>query len=333
MQAQSSTNSALTAEIHKSRCLYFQPDTESFRDLLQLYLNGKIDKYNFIKKMHLKFSVLFDLQELIKSRDISSFSINKENVTVCLPNGLRFNIDRGCRSAVMEIMNFGAYETEELSIITSILTPSSTILDIGAHIGWHAITLAQLFPTAMFYVFEPVKPTYQLLIENIELNGAMNIQPYNLGLSNCQREASFYYSEVGSAVASEANIFDIEALGKIKCQLTSLDDFVSRENIEAVDFIKCDVEGAELLVIKGGKNTIQRHLPVIVCEIVEDWCHKFKYSSSELLRELCMWGYGVYEIFHNKLKEIDSVSNRKIDSFNYFFLHKQKHADLIHQLS
>jgi hypothetical protein len=57
-----------------------------------------------------------------------------------------------------------------------------------------------------------------------------------------------------------------------------------------VDFIKMDVEGAEHLVLKGGKKLLSRSdAPVIVCELVEQAQKQFGYSAKELYNDFIVW--------------------------------------------
>lgn len=67
----------------------------------------------------------------------------------------------------------------------------------------------------------------------------------------------------------------------VQCKLRTLDDYTAETKIR-VDFIKCDVEGAELLVFKGAIDTIARDKPVIFSEILRKWSAKFNYNPNEI---------------------------------------------------
>jgi FkbM family methyltransferase len=205
------------------------------------------------------------------------------------------------------------------------------MLDVGSHLGWYSIILANYYKDAQFYAFEPVTNTYTLLKKNISINKLTNIQAFNFGFSDKERLAKFYYSEIGSAVASERDIFNIQTLDTIECDLKKLDDFVTSEKIKKIDFIKCDVEGAEFLVIKGGENSIKEFLPILFLELVEDWCNKFGYTISDVLSFLSTLGYKMFEIKGEFLYPIHKIRPDKIDNFNYLFLNENKHKLFINK--
>jgi hypothetical protein len=60
------------------------------------------------------------------------------------------------------------------------------------------------------------------------------------------------------------------------------------------DFMKCDVEGAELAVVRGGRKVIARHLPLLWLESNPEWTRDFDYSPPELLTELRELGYDTF---------------------------------------
>lgn len=62
-----------------------------------------------------------------------------------------------------------------------------------------------------------------------------------------------------------------------------MDDWNKENNIYP-DFIKCDVEGAELLVLKGGEETLKSKKPVIFIELIRKWAQKFNYHPNEVIK-------------------------------------------------
>lgn len=322
--------SKLSKEIQSSRCLYENNETETLLGLITDYQNGKFDKYQFILKMHLKYNVLFELQSLISQRPIHSLLIEADSVIITLEkNNLRFALDASCRSALFELLNFGSYEYEELQMTKNLLSDHDVFFDVGSHLGWYSIILAKDYQNNQFYAFEPVLNTYNLFKKNIDLNNLSNIRPYNFGFSNEERTADIFYSEKGSAIASEKDIFDMKSLNTVECRLRKIDDFVSEEKIEKIDFIKCDVEGAEFLVIKGGASSIKEFLPILFLELVENWCNKFNYSIADVTNFLFPLGYKIFQIKGSLLHPVLKIDLNEIGNFNYLFLHKNKHIHFI----
>lgn len=320
----------LSAEIQSSSCLYKKKENKSFSDLLDAYQKGILDKYNFIMEMQKKYTIFFEFQKMLRERNIASLTIEQDFITIHLnENDVKFVVDNACRSALFELLNFGSYEHDEMRMIKNLLGDKDTFFDIGSHLGWYSVTLAKHQKNAKFYAFEPIANTYALLKRNVSINGLDNVLAFNFGLSNQQRLAEFYYSEIGSAVASEKDIFDVETLDTVSCDLKRLDDFVESEKIQGIDFIKCDVEGSEFLVIKGGEKSIRHFLPMLFLELVEDWCNKFDYTISDVTSLLFSIGYKMFEIKGDRLEPLYSISPDKIDNFNFLFLHEKKHKNLI----
>ena len=73
----------------------------------------------------------------------------------------------------------------------------------------------------------------------------------NFGFSNSSGEFTFYYYPEGSGNASSANLTGRDDIEEFQCKARTLDDYTA-ETHARVDFIKCDVEGAELLVFQAG---------------------------------------------------------------------------------
>ena len=95
-----------------------------------------------------------------------------------------------------------------------------------------------------------------------------------------------------------------------------------------VDFIKCDVEGAELLVFKGGLNTIKRDKPIIFSEILRKWSAMFNYDPNEIFDLFKSEGYLAFTVNTNVLLPFCRMDESTVET-NFFFLHAEKHRDLI----
>jgi hypothetical protein len=95
-----------------------------------------------------------------------------------------------------------------------------------------------------------------------------------------------------------------------------------------VDFIKCDVEGAELLVFQGGQQTIARDLPIVFSEILRKWSAKFGYHPNDIFQLFHSLGYRSFSVAGSWLKPFEAMDATTLET-NFFFLHATKHAELI----
>jgi len=88
-----------------------------------------------------------------------------------------------------------------------------------------------------------------------------------------------------------------------ECNVKTLDDFINKKKIK-IDFIKCDVEGAELFVFLGAKKVLLEHKPIIFCEMLRKWCKKFKYHPNEIILLFYKLGYKCFYINNSNNQKI-----------------------------
>lgn len=150
------------------------------------------------------------------------------------------------------------YEPEEVDLILKHMGEDDIVLDLGANVGNHAIALATARPNATIHVFEPIKKTCELLRRNIALNDLKNIDASNLDIAvDAEDGVLNMVQRINLASSREAT----EGIGPAipKRALRALWP-------ERVDFIKMDVEGAELRIIKSVLDLIRRDRTKIILE-------------------------------------------------------------------
>lgn len=134
------------------------------------------------------------------------------------------------------------------------------VFDVGANIGDYSIAVNSIFgERAQVYCFEPSKETFALLKEN--LRNYKNTKLYNLGLGQENTQTILYSDKKGSGLASLYNR-KLEYHGIIMGErenvaIRRLDDFCRENNIEHIHFLKMDVEGNELNVLRGAEGMIK----------------------------------------------------------------------------
>ena len=153
------------------------------------------------------------------------------------------------------IKEHGIFEWPLIQWCEQFCSKDKLFLDIGAHMGTYSIHLSEFSKTV--YAFEAQHSTYEGLIEGIKLNDRDNIIAVNVGLSNREGEATLHKvspdgggSTILSDVAAHINPdFKTETI-----ELRTLDSY----NLDNVGFLKLDVEGSELDVLKGAELTLSR---------------------------------------------------------------------------
>lgn len=307
------------------------------QDLISIeddFHTGKVDKYTYLSEKQEFNKLLFEYSRQIENSIIESIEILPNSVRfTILPLNIKLEADGGARSAPFEILNFGSYEPEDEKMAFSLVKDGDVILDVGAHLGWYSINFAMRYKNSKVYAFEPIKNTFDFLTKNIKLNNLTNIFPLHYGLSDSESDKDFYYFPGGSALASVENLISHKNIKKVKAHLKKLDEAIGELNLNAVDFIKCDVEGLEFYMLKGGKGVIEKYKPILLIELYEEWCIKCGYSSEQVIDFLKNMGYEIFQSTDGKLYKIHHEILSSSDRYNYFFLHKNKHSKIIENYS
>ncbi|MDP2704170.1 MAG: FkbM family methyltransferase [bacterium] len=118
------------------------------------------------------------------------------------------------------------------------------VIDIGAHIGLFSIFAATYAANGRVYAFEPAPENFRMLQRNIRLNKISNIIPANQAVAEVSGTRDFIlYKE---STAAHSFVFgETEERDIIKVQTVGLDEIVKKNDIQAIDFLKMDCEGAE----------------------------------------------------------------------------------------
>ena len=327
-------------------------------ELKKDYLKKKINKANYIKKIYHKYhDLLFQYSNLISKTDIQKIEITNTSVKMTSKKfGVKMFLPKqDHRSAPLECINFDNYEENELEVIMRLLPRKGNFIDIGANIGWHSLIIAKNFKQVKVYAFEPIKKTYEFLKQNIKLNTIKNINTFNFGFFNKNKKILFYTYKEGSGNSSLRNLSNRKSVIRQTAHVKIFDHFIKKKKLK-VDFIKCDVEGAELFVFLGAKKVLLKDKPIVFCEMLRKWCKKFKYHPNEIILLFKKYGYECFKITNFiekkilnlknkknvkrikmnlnskkfKLKKIKRINNSTKET-NFLFIHKVKNSKIIKQ--
>lgn len=161
----------------------------------------------------------------------------------------------------IKVLN-GFYEPDVMLLLNQKIKPEFVCLDIGANIGTITLVLSYLANKGRVYSFEALKNNFNFLKINIEQNNIHNVEIFNNGIYSHNCELDFQYVEefAGGGFTTTVGVSDHRSVyEKVKC--FKLDDWVKTNNIQKIDFIKLDVEGAETYVLEGAKDVINNMRP------------------------------------------------------------------------
>lgn len=301
-------------------------------DLYNQYLSGKLEKRKYIGMMHKRHQILFDYFDYIKETDIKSITIGDDSIYITVKDSnIKLLLDRfDSRFIPIEMLNFHSIEPKEKKLIFSLASSCPIIFDIGANIGWYSLNFNFFPKVKKIYAFEPISYTHDYLKEHIRINKARKVIPFNFGFSDAAGEKIFYWTKDETGSSSMVNIRERHKINKVKCRVSTIDKFTKNHKVK-VDLIKCDAEGAELFIFRGGVETIKKDKPIIFTEMLRKWSKKFGYHPDDIINLLSGLGYGCYGYVNNKIKKISHV-DPELETTNFFFFHEAKHKGTIKKL-
>jgi FkbM family methyltransferase len=134
--------------------------------------------------------------------------------------------------------------------------PIRTVLDVGANVGSWSLIAAELLPQATIYALEVVPNTAATLRARVGSHD--RIKCFSLGLAAETGTLSLQYNEAASTHATFTDYPHTWAGERIECPVMRGDEFLARQKVGQVDFLKLDVEGAEHLVLQGLDESLQK---------------------------------------------------------------------------
>jgi FkbM family methyltransferase len=153
-------------------------------------------------------------------------------------------------------------------------TTSPVVFDVGANVGDYALLTKQFLPAAQVYAFEPARNTYDQLTSH--LRGKADVKTYNIGFSDSERTVQLFSYEIeGNEVSllssidqrQATQVVEVAASATEEILVKTIDGFCVENGIKRIDFLKIDVEGHELAVLRGARDMLGKGLiPIIQFE-------------------------------------------------------------------
>ncbi len=209
---------------------------------------------------------------------------------------------------------------KEIELIRQLVAAGDHVADIGANVGQFTRELSKLVAAeGRVYSFEPVANNYRILETVISRAKLANVTPFKVALGNSSGDRSMVIPSTEGFTGYYLAHFDEdggEAGQRQKVTTTTLDELYARQTIAALSFVKCDVEGAELDVLRGGTDLIQALKPSFMIEVSKSTsaaCFAF-------FRELQYRAY----VYDGTPHQTDGYRDGEFS--NYFFMHPTSQA-------
>jgi FkbM family methyltransferase len=187
------------------------------------------------------------------------------------PRRLTLDLDL-CSNHSLYVRMRGRYEVDWMRLLAAALPDAECFVDVGAHVGIYALTLAQAFPDKRVIAVEPLPANFAHLTRGIVLNGLVNVVARQAAVSEAPGRATFHVSPLsdanGSVVRpSHYQTGDVVVAAEryrarhprfvptLDVDAVRLDDLLDRSSM-----VKIDVEGGEMMVLRSGARALGKGL-------------------------------------------------------------------------
>ncbi len=222
--------------------------------------------------------------------------------------------------------------SEELMVLRRVVRRGDTVLDIGANVGQFTFPLCHMVGReGAVHAFEPVPATFLALSEaarRSRVPGALYLN--NCAVSDREGITSMLVpsgdvtqaSLARHALASWSDGLEDNVVVHAGVPSRTLDGYLEEKSVGRVAVVKCDVEGAELLVLRGASRLLSTsNRPILLLEVFEGWTRDFGYSPQELFAFLSdTAGYVFYHLGQAGLRPVhwkQEVPARFPDHLNF----------------
>lgn len=186
--------------------------------------------------------------------------------------------------------------------------------DVGANFGYYSLKMSGICEEVRS--FEPVSRTFEILEKNIFKNKLTNIKMEKIALSDKAGTKTInLYNSSGSNSFFKRNLRKhhiVKFTGTEEVKVETLDGYLAKEGVRPPGIIKIDVEGCELAVLKGGRKTIIKHVPLLFVEYLSTTSKDAGYRKEEIIDEIL--SCGEYEIF-GMPEKVDDFELVKLSDF------------------
>lgn len=225
-----------------------------------IYEHITLRDWKFLKYVILK-NVYKSLNFENKHKDLLSKYSNETSLAYLSKYNLK--IIRRRFDALGEIL----FDKQYLDLPKFLPKNSQVVFDIGANIGEYSLIASRLVgEDGKVISVEPNPRSYSILSQNVLLNGLTNTKPLNMVVSDTSGEKITLY-EYDLPTVTTINKMNTDFNYSFEVESITIDDLVTKLELDSVDIVKIDVEGAELFVLLGSKETIKRDKPKIMVEV------------------------------------------------------------------
>jgi FkbM family methyltransferase len=231
-------------------------------------------------------------------------------------------------AVVLQLARRTRFVEPEMLGLRDLIQPGSVCFDIGAAAGLYTLALSQLAgPSGQVHSFEPVPFAHPVLTRILGGRSGENVRHHALALGVEPGRGVMSVPVGKHGPVTGRSFLDADCTGQgsnaefrshvdVDVEVQTLDGICAEAQLSRLDFIKIDVEGAELQVLKGGEASIDRFTPTLLVEIEDRHTARYRHPGSDVATWLRRRGY-LMHTWQGSWQETDVVCSH---ARNYLFV-------------
>jgi FkbM family methyltransferase len=195
----------------------------------------------------------------------------------------------------------------ELPSLLPLLAEDDVFFDVGAHAGGWAVPVSRVLRRGHVYAFEALPHYGKVLKLTLTLLGRRNVTVIIGAVSDREGAVPVMWKDgQGRRLTGKTHIARPGDTGaSVSVDALTLDSFSATQAERRLRLLKCDVEGAELMVLRGATSIIERWRPLVFCELYEEYCAKYGYHARDVFEFFATRGYRAYRFAGSAFERFD----------------------------
>ena len=264
------------------------------------------------------------MMQSVRETPVKKIHFDNNGCVYSLEDGRAFSFSPDKSAGWLYSVPFsGLFEEKETEFVRRTVQEDWVCLDIGACFGWYSVLLSRLVGKGgEVHAFEPVPDNRECLQNNLALNGCTNVEVNPFGLGDQPMTTQIYVPVDGVSGSLRAHA-KLAKCRVVQVDISTVDHYVTSQGLGRLDFIKADIEGAELLMLKGAQDALQKYKPILMLEIQSSSTRLFDYEPKEIFNMLHSLGYRAHYVRGNhhlvRCEELFE-SGARLPDYNFIFI-------------
>ncbi len=241
------------------------------------------------------------------------------SVEVRTKPGFLMRLELRDRWVQKSIYFLGKWEHDSTEIVSSTLKEGDVFFDLGANVGYFTLLAAQFVGRrGQVYAFEPVPEIFAKLEQNVKLNGFNHVTLVNAAVTDRSGKVAIEDVSCLTNLGTASLVPRQPGIPMLEVPAVSLDEFCRSHTITRIKLIKMDIEGAEMLALRGMSDLLSAsRAPDLLCEVDDALLSRMGARAEDLCEFLSSLGFQIYRLTPRGLQVVNA--NSILSGQNYYF--------------